>query len=50
MHRSCVALTPAVSSLAPIELAALAADEGLGFASEDLDGEWRITPSIVGYG
>ena len=35
---------------APIDLAAFAADEGLGFASEDLDGEWRITLTIVAAG
>jgi len=28
---------------APIDLAALAADEGLGFAREQVGGEWRIT-------
>jgi tRNA 2-thiouridine synthesizing protein A len=27
---------------APIDLAALAADEGLGFAAEESAGEWRI--------
>jgi TusA-related sulfurtransferase len=28
---------------APIDLAALAADEGHAFAREDLAGEWRVT-------
>jgi tRNA 2-thiouridine synthesizing protein A len=27
---------------APIDLAALAADEGHGFVREDLEGEWRV--------
>ncbi|HET9737213.1 MAG TPA: sulfurtransferase TusA family protein [Solirubrobacteraceae bacterium] len=35
---------------APIDLAAFAADEGLAFASEALDGEWRIALSIVAAG
>ena len=30
---------------APIDLAALAADEDLAFAFEESDGEWRITLS-----
>jgi tRNA 2-thiouridine synthesizing protein A len=33
----------ATDSEAPIDLAALAADEGHAFAQEQLGGEWRIT-------
>jgi tRNA 2-thiouridine synthesizing protein A len=35
---------------APIDLAALAADEGHAFAREDLTGEWRITLTKGGGG
>jgi tRNA 2-thiouridine synthesizing protein A len=28
---------------APVDLGALAADEGLSFATEHRDGEWRVT-------
>ena len=35
---------------APIDLAALAADEGYAFAREDLTGEWRITLTKGGGG
>ena len=33
---------------APIDLAALAADEGLGFSSEESAGEWRIALTRFG--
>jgi hypothetical protein len=35
---------------APIDLAALAADEGLGFAREQRGAEWRITLTKGGAG